>query len=193
MISTDRITVVEGKYDKIKLSGIIDGVIVCTDGFGIFNSEKIGLLRRYAQSRGIMIITDGDSAGFRIRNYLRSALGKDADIVNIYIPDVYGKERRKVHPSKEGKLGVEGLDDALLESLIRKGLKGENPARRREIDKALLFEAGLSGCGDSSARRAELLKRLDLPERLSPNALVDVLNVLFTKEEFIAFMERDPF
>lgn len=191
MLSTDKIIVAEGKYDKIKLSAVIDGVIVTTDGFGIFkNKEKLALLREYSKDRGIVIITDSDRAGFLIRNFLKGALGENADITNIFIPDIYGKERRKKEPSKEGKLGVEGMDNALLEDIISKGLESASKPRRNEIDKALLFELGLTGGADSSERRRELLAAMGLPGRLSANSLLDLLNAKFTKDEFIEYLNK---
>lgn len=187
MIKIKEAIVVEGRYDKAALAALVDTVILDTAGFGIFSDrEKLSLLRRLAEARGLVIFTDSDGGGFVIRNFLKSAIdGKY--VKHAYIPDVYGKERRKRTPGKEGKLGVEGMTpEVLLESLRRAGVelngvaeqKGEEP-----ITKAELFALGLTGRPDSAARRASVLKALSLPERLTTNALLDVLNVLATRQQ----------
>lgn len=176
--------VVEGKYDKIRLSSVIDGTIICTDGFGVFrNTDKLDLLRHYAKTTGIIIITDSDRAGYAIRNYIKGCLNGEAKIINVYIPDVFGKERRKEKPSKEGKLGVEGISCDILERLIAQALEGHSGERCRDIDKQLLYELGLSGGAGSSEKRASLLKRLGLPAGLTANAMTDVLNTMITPDE----------
>ena len=183
MISVKEVIVVEGRYDKNTLSQVFDAVIVETSGFGLFkDGEKLALLRRLAEKRGLVVLTDSDGAGFVIRNYIKGAI--DPALVKMaYIPDVPGKERRKSSPSKEGKLGVEGMSaEVLIAALRRAGatLGGETaPHRTGGITKATLYELGLSGRPDSAARRRELLKKLDLPEKLGANALLDVLNALY--------------
>jgi len=182
------IIVVEGRYDKNMLSQVVEATIVETNGFGIFkNQEKAALLRRLAAERGIIVFTDSDGAGFVIRNHLRSILPKE-QIKQAYIPDIYGKERRKKVGGKEGKLGVEGMKpEVLLAALERAGatFEEEVPIRSGEaITKADLMEIGLVGAG-SSERRKALLKQLDLPEHLTANALLEVLNILYTREEFL--------
>lgn len=169
--------VVEGKYDKIRLSGIVDCPVITTDGFGVFKSEeKKALIRRYAENGGVTILTDSDSAGFRIRGYIKGFVSK-GEVRNAYIPDVYGKERRKAKPSCEGKLGVEGIPDAALISALEKaGVIGGAPKEGRRILRQDLFNDGLFGGKDSSKKRAALLKKLGLPERLSTSGLLDVLN-----------------
>lgn len=187
MIPVKEVIVVEGRYDKNTLSQIFDAVIVETSGFGVFNDkEKLALLRRLAEARGLVVLTDSDGAGFVIRNFLKGAIDP-ALIKHAYIPDIQGRERRKSAPSKEGKLGVEGMSaQVLIDALRRAGatLGDETPTHRSGgISKATLYELGLSGCADSAKRRSALLKRLGLPERLGANALLDVLNALYTAEE----------
>lgn len=178
--------IVEGKYDKIKLSSVIDAVIIPTNGFRVFkDKEKMALIRYYASGAGIIILTDSDSAGFKIRNYIKGAVG-NAKIFNVYIPDIYGKERRKTAYSKEGKLGVEGMDEAvLIEAFGKSGIDfSSEPCRRTDITKLDLFEDGLSGGANSSQKRAELLKMLGLPELLTANAMLEVLNTMLTREQY---------
>lgn len=187
MIPVKEVIVVEGRYDKNTLSQIFDAVIVETSGFGVFNDkEKLALLRRLAEARGLVVLTDSDGAGFVIRNFLKGAIDP-ALIKQAYIPDIQGRERRKSAPSKEGKLGVEGMSaKVLIDALRRAGatLGDETPTHRSGgISKATLYELGLSGCADSAKRRSALLKRLGLPEHLGANALLDVLNALYTAEE----------
>lgn len=190
MHSVREVIVVEGRYDKNALSQVVDAVIIETGGFGVFNDkEKQKLLRTLAQARGLIVLTDSDGAGFVIRNHIKAWV--DPKLVkHAYIPDIYGKERRKKAPSKEGKLGVEGMrPQILLDALIRAGatMDGEeNALKEARISKADLYKAGLSGGPDSSRRRAELIKRLDLPEKLTADALLDVLNAVMSREEFQA-------
>lgn len=185
MIHTDRAIVVEGKYDKIKLGGLIDGVILCTGGFRIYKDKEMQqMLRALAKKQGLAVLTDSDAAGFQIRSFLRSICGKE-NIVDVYIPDLYGKEKRKQHPSREGKLGVEGIPEAvLLEALEKAGIGVREVQQRADpITKLDLFELELSGGAQSAVRRAKLMKRLELPEHLSANALVTVLASLYSREE----------
>lgn len=193
MTTVSEVIVVEGRYDKNTVSQVVDAVIVETNGFGIRNdAEKLELLRRLAMRRGIVILTDSDAAGFMIRNYLKGAVPPDR-VKHAYIPDVHGKERRKASPSKEGKLGVEGMDaETILSALRRAGatMDGAASVRHGGITKADMYDLGLSGRPDSSSRRDALRKKLALPERLSPNALLDVLNALYDREEFLA-LARD--
>lgn len=189
MIRVREVLVVEGRYDKNTLSQIFDAVILETGGFGIFSDrEKLALLRRLADARGLVVLTDSDGAGFVIRNYLKGALDP-AKVKHAYIPDVTGKEKRKSSPSKEGKLGVEGMKpEVLIEALRRAGatLDGEAAAPRERITRADLYAAGLSGRPDSAAKRRTLLKKLSLPEKLSSKALCEVLEVLLGREAFLA-------
>lgn len=188
MIRIREAIIVEGRYDKNTLAQIVDAPILETSGFGIFHDrQRLALLRRLAETRGIIVLTDSDGAGFVIRNYLRSAIDP-SQVKHAYIPDVAGKERRKRTASKEGKLGVEGMrPDVLLEALRRAGatIEGEETvAAGARITKADLYAAGLTGGADSKAARQRLLAQLDLPEHLSTNALLEVLNALMTREEF---------
>ena len=193
MIKIDRVVIVEGRYDKIKLSSIIDGVIIETDGFGIFNNkEKQRLIRRLAETKGLLILTDSDSAGFKIRSFIRGIVPAE-QIKHAYIPDIFGKEKRKAEASKEGKLGVEGVKvQVIIEALEKAGVLCEESEKteRREITKLDLYEDGLSGKPDSDALRKKLLKHLDLPERLTSNALVQILNTFLTFEEYKAAIEE---
>lgn len=188
MIRIREAIIVEGRYDKNTLAQIVDAPILETSGFGIFHdSQRLALLRRLAETRGIIVLTDSDGAGFVIRNYLRGAIDP-AQVKHAYIPDVAGKERRKRIASKEGKLGVEGMrPEVLLKALRRAGAttEGEDaPPPGARITKADLYAAGLTGGPDSRAARQRLLAQLDLPERLSTNALLEVLNALMTREAF---------
>ncbi len=188
MIKLDRPIIVEGKYDIIKLSNLIDGLIIKTDGFGIFkDKEKQKLLRRLAKEKGIIVLTDSDSAGFLIRNFIKSTVPEDK-ITHVYVPDIYGKEKRKTEKSKEGKLGVEGIEEQiLLESFRKAGVfccESES-TERRLITNLDLYEWGLSGRDNSKEKRARLLKKLDLPERMSTSSIVKILNTFVTYEEFI--------
>lgn len=190
MIKVGPVILVEGKYDKIKLSQIFDATILTTDGFGIFKQkDKLALLRRLAETRGLLIFTDPDGAGFVIRNYLKGAVPKEK-LFHAYIPDLYGKEKRKDKGSKEGKLGVEGVpDDVIIRAVEASGaLQGSVPAKSG-ITKADLYELGLSGSAGSTQRRLRLLKELQLPQQLSSNALLDVLNCIIDLESLTAMVE----
>lgn len=186
MIKIKEAIVVEGRYDKNTLSQIVDATIFETNGFGIFKDhQQMELLRRVAQMRGLIVFTDSDGAGFVIRNRIKSCIPGE-HLKHAYIPDIYGKERRKATPGKEGKLGVEGMTrDVILESLRRSGatIEGENVPRAKQITKQDFMALGLSGSKDSSAKRLALLKKLNMPERMSANAMLQALNVLYTLEE----------
>lgn len=189
MISIEEVIVVEGRYDKNTLSQIVDATIIETSGFGVFSDrEKLVLIRKMAEARGIIIMTDSDGAGFVIRNHLKGAIDP-ARVKHAYIPDIEGKEKRKSSPSKEGKLGVEGMSGEVLKNaLIRAGatIRDNRVASyRAEITKADLFLLGLSGRPDSARHRRELLKRLFLPEKLSSNSFLDVLNAIMERDEFM--------
>ena len=181
------VILVEGRYDKNTLRQVVDAVVLETSGFGIFHDrQKQKLLRSLAESRGLIVLTDSDGAGFVIRSFIKGCV--DPSLVkHAYIPDVYGKERRKASPSKEGKLGVEGMaPEVLLEALRRAGatFDGEACSQEKRITKADMYARGLSGRSGSAEKRARLMKALDLPERLSPTALLDVLNALMSREDF---------
>ena len=183
------VIVVEGRYDKNALKQVVDATVVETKGFGVFNDrERLALLRRLAAERGLILLTDSDGAGFVIRNFLKGAIPK-SQLKQAYIPDLPGKERRKAAPGKEGKLGVEGMSPAvLLDALTRAGATFEDstaPADHHPITKADFYELGLTGAPDSAAKRAALLKKLDLPEHMTANALLEAINILYTREEFL--------
>lgn len=187
MLKIREAIVVEGKYDKIALEPIVDAVIITTDGFGIFKDrEKMELLRRVAQSRGIIVLTDSDGAGFVIRNRIRGSID-GRYVKHAYIPDVPGKERRKKVGSREGTLGVEGMTPQLLhEVLLRAGATEESGIPRAAITKADMVQLKMSGCADASENRDRILKALKFPVKMSPNALLDALNCLYEREEFFS-------
>ena len=195
------VIVVEGRYDKNTLAQVVEATVIPLGGFSIFHDrEKLAYLRRLAAERGVILLTDSDGAGFVIRNYLKGAIPPE-QVKQAYIPDVYGKERRKRRAGKEGKLGVEGMGPAvLLEALRRAGATFEDEAGaasteetaavRGGITKADLFAWGLSGGPDSAARRRALLKRLELPEHLTANGLLEALNLLYSRAELERLLEE---
>ena len=186
MIHLNQTVVVEGKYDKIKLQSVLDANILETGGFQLFQDrEKADLLRRLARRDGIIVLTDSDIAGFRIRSYIKNIVGNEGKVTHVYIPDVFGKEKRKDKPSKEGKLGVEGISSQmLLAAFERAGVFSEKKRRERAITKMDFYRDGLTGGADSRSKRKILVKALNLPEHLSANALVGVLNSLMNYEEY---------
>ncbi|MBQ6852469.1 MAG: DUF4093 domain-containing protein [Oscillospiraceae bacterium] len=193
MIKIREAIVVEGRYDKNTLSQIVDAPILETSGFGIMkNKEQLKLLRQVAEKRGLIIFTDSDGAGFVIRNYLKSAI-EPQFLKHAYIPDIPGKERRKSAPGKEGKLGVEGMTPQVIEDCLRRAgatVAGEEALHQGTgITKMDMFNLGLSGGPDSKARRLALLKALELPEHMSSNGLLQVLNLLYTKDELYKLMD----
>lgn len=199
MLHTDKVIVVEGKYDEIKLSSIIDATIIRTDGFGVFkDKEKQTLLFKLAEKRGLIVMTDSDSAGFMIRNFLGSRIPKDR-ITDVYIPDLYGKEKRKDKPSAEGKLGVEGVPAEVIREAFKKSgivfdeegreeLCGEKPScsskEGKKISRIDFYEDGLFGGENSKKKREVLLERLELPTRMSMTALLGIINILMTYDEY---------
>ena len=193
MVKIKEAILVEGRYDKNTLCQIVDAPILETSGFGIFKDKKqMALLRQVAEKRGLIVFTDSDGAGFVIRNHVKSAIpGKY--LKHAYIPDIPGKEKRKAAPGKEGKLGVEGMTpEIILEALRRAGatIDGEESSSAHQITKQDLMELGLSGGADASAKRLALLKKLDLPEHLSPNAMLQALNLLLTLEELETILQE---
>ena len=182
------VIVVEGRYDKNALAQVVDATVITLGGFSVFNDrEKLAFLRRLAEKQGLIVLTDSDGAGFVIRNYLKGALPKEL-IKQAYIPDVHGKERRKRHAGKEGKLGVEGMKpEVLLTALERAGAtfldgEGESVLPKDPITKADLFALGLTGGPDSAVKRQALLRKLDLPEHLTANGMLEALNLLYDRE-----------
>lgn len=188
--SVKEVIVVEGRYDKNSLSQVVDAIIIETSGFGIFNNtQRQKLLRKMAESRGLIVLTDSDGAGFVIRNFIKGCVDP-ALVKHAYIPDIYGKERRKATASKEGKLGVEGMrPEVLLEALRRAGATIDGDADSfagQRITKADMFAKGLSGRTGSAERRASLIKALDLPEHMTADGLLDFLNATMSRDEFLA-------
>ena len=185
--------IVEGKYDRLRLISILDANIITTDGFGIFNKkEKTALLRALAKAGQVIVLTDSDGAGKLIRSHITSCLPKDR-IINLYTPEIFGKEKRKPEPSAEGKLGVEGLERELLYKLFlpytdkNAGARGlENP-----LSKTDFYEDGLSGGKDSAARRDELAVKLGLPRGMTANALLAAVRMICTYDEYLAAVGRD--
>jgi ribonuclease M5 len=189
MINIREAIIVEGIYDKMKLEQFVDAAIFPTNGFALFrDKEKMELIRQLAQKRGIIILTDSDRAGFRIRSHIQSFVPKE-QIKHAYIPEILGKERRKASPGKEGLLGVEGVsEEIILHALQNAGCRTAGEGNGRTITKLDLYRDGLAGKQDSSIMRSRLLKELSLPSRLSSNALLDMLNALFSFEEYKDYM-----
>ena len=190
MHNVKEVIVVEGRYDKNALSQIVDAVIIETSGFGIFNDAgKRRLLTRMAEAKGLIVLTDSDGAGFMIRNFIKGCVAPEL-VKHAYIPDIYGKERRKAKASKEGKLGVEGMSPGiLLDALVKAGATIDGSCSELNeirISKADMYARGLSGRPGSSELRKRLLEKLDLPERMTADALLDVLNAIMDREEFLA-------
>ncbi len=188
MVKIREAIVVEGRYDQNTLRQIVDAPIFITSGFQIHkDAEQMQLLRRVAEKRGLIVFTDSDGAGFVIRNHIKSMIAPQY-LKHAYIPDVFGKERRKTKPGKEGKIGVEGMSpDVILSCLRRAGatFEGESSdnAANNQLTKIDMFELGLSGKADSKVKRSALLKVLNFPEHMSSNALLQALNLLYSKEE----------
>ena len=195
MLKLRQAIVVEGKYDKITISQLVDAPIFMTNGFGLFkDQERMALLRLVAEKRGLVVLTDSDGAGLVIRNRIKSCIPPQY-LLHAYIPDVYGKEKRKTVPGKEGKLGVEGMDrETILASLRNAGAsfleETDSPSAKEPITKTDLYELGLTGTRDSRERRLALQKQLGLPENLSSNALLTALNCLYTKEKLEELLWR---
>ena len=191
MVKIREAIVVEGRYDKNTLSQIVEAPILETSGFGIFkDKQQMALLRKIAQTRGLIVFTDSDGAGFVIRNHIKSAIpGKY--LKHAYIPDIPGKEKRKAKPGKEGKLGVEGMRPEIIVEALRKAgatIEGEESSPANAITKQDLMDLGLSGGPDSAAKRLALLKKLDLPEHMSANAMLQALNLLYDLDELKALL-----
>ena len=179
-IRTDKVIIVEGKYDKIKLSSVVDAHIITTDGFSLFNNkEKCALIRKLAAKNGIIILTDSDGAGFVIRNKLKGYIDNECEIINLYAPQVFGKESRKNKASKQGLLGVEGIDVDVIRTLFEKaGIASDKMSDRPLYTKTSLYTLGFSGQSDSSSKRDEICKANDLPTGMSANAFLAAVNLL---------------
>ncbi len=191
MLKINEAIIVEGNYDKARLANIVDATIIVTDGFMIFkDTKKAEMIKKLADTCGVIIFTDSDAAGFKIRNYLKNILsGKK--VKHAYIPDIKGRERRKNHHSKEGFLGVEGVsDDIIITALNNAGYSAGNEDKKRLITKTDLYSDGLCGGDDSAQRRERLKKNLNLPKHLSANSLLDVLNRLYSYDEYRRFVDN---
>lgn len=190
-IKLSEAVIVEGKYDKIKLSNILDAFIIETNGFAVFKDKtKLSFIKKLAKERGIIILTDSDHAGFMIRNYISSGVPKE-QIKNVYIPDVFGKEKRKNAPSKEGKLGVEGMTkEVIVEALSKAGVTSSKSVCSDPVTTVDFYDLGLTGGAGSKAKRKALCKALDLPEFLSTSSLISCINNFMTKEEFYSFCQN---
>lgn len=191
-IKLDSPIIVEGKYDKIRLENIFETPIIITEGFGIFkNKDKKDFIKLLAQKSGIIVLTDSDSAGIMIRNHLKSFVPNDK-IINIYLPEISGKERRKSSPSKQGILGVEGIDDDIIVSAFeRAGVIGTKRESNDKITKLDLYNLGISGGSQSARLRRELLAKLSLPTGLSATSMLEAINFLYTKEEFLKLIKGE--
>lgn len=188
MIKTDKVIIVEGKYDKIKLDSLVDGLIISTDGFDIFkNTKKLSLIKRLAEEKGVVILTDSDSAGFKIRGYLNGVIPNEK-IINLYTPDLFGKEKRKRVAGKEGKLGVEGIPSEILRKILEE--IPQFSCKNEEITTLDLYNLGLSGQKNSGELRKKLLSELSLPENLSGKRFCEIVSALYKKEEFYSVAER---
>ncbi len=185
MISLRQAVIVEGKYDKIKLSGMLDALIIVTDGFGVFkDKERLELIRIMARTRGIILMTDSDSAGFIIRNFLADAV-REGEVIHVYIPEIEGKERRKDKPSSEGLLGVEGIDEArILAALKAAGVVGGERLDKEPVTKLQMYEDGFYGAADSKTKRARLCEILSIPKRISSNMLPEVISSVCGKKAY---------
>ena len=193
MFHTDRTIIVEGKYDKIRLSALTDALIVTTEGFGVFSDkEKQTYIKALAKKTGLLILTDSDAAGFRIRHFIRN-IARDADVVNVFVPDIIGKERRKEAPSKEGKLGVEGMDTAVLtQALESSGWFSASASGQsaEAITTADLYIAGLTGKPEAAKKRRRLLQECGLPARLSGGTMLKTLNAFLSRAAFFAAVQQ---
>lgn len=193
MLRIKQAIIVEGRYDKIRLSNITDALIICTDGFSIYKDrEKQELIKSLAASTGIIILTDSDSAGFQIRSFIRSIV-KQGEVLNAVTPDIMGKERRKAQPSKQGKLGVEGIPDELIEqALLRAGAvpQADDGEKSEPVTRADLMDCGLIGGENSTQRRQRLQRSLGLPELLSAKLLLEVVNRIYTRSGFLEAVRK---
>ena len=193
MIKTERAVLVEGRYDKIKLENFIDAPIITTDGFAIFNDRaRMDMIRRIAVKKGLIILTDSDSAGFLIRSRIAGSLPADK-VTHVYVPEIAGKEKRKTGASAEGLIGVEGMDEKVIKEAFAKAGIGveQSEKRRRAITNTDLYEYGFSGRADSRAKRAALLKKLDLPTGMSKNQMLTALNLLISRDEFVKLAKEN--
>lgn len=190
MLKIKEAVIVEGKYDKMQLKKVCDALIITTDGFRIFrDKDKREFLKALAKRQGLLILTDSDRAGFVIRSHLKSFIPNEY-IKNVYIPDIRGKEKRKSAPSKEGLVGVEGIDEETLSRLLKEAEATPAQKSGEQITKADLFELKLAGSEESAVLRRQIAQDLSLPSRLSSNALLEIFNSMFSREEFFDFVRN---
>ncbi len=185
MLHIDEGIVVEGRYDKERLKKVTDAPIICTCGFELYRSKRIiNSIRQMAKTKGVIILTDSDRAGFRIRNYIKQCLGNESKVKHAYIPQIEGKEKRKTAPGKDGILGVEGIDEKVLEEILQKAATVTETKILTPVTKTDFFKDGFSGKEDSAEKRAILAKKMNLPPSMSANALLDLINKIYGKEEY---------
>lgn len=190
MLKISRPIIVEGKYDRLRVLSVADATVVSTDGFGIFKkSETAALIKKLASRRGIIVLTDSDGAGLLIRNYIKNITG-GSDVINVYVPQIKGKEKRKKSPSKEGFLGVEGMEREVIEKALAPFDDGGDGAPKMALTKADFYALGLSGKDNSAERRRALSIRLGLPQNISASALIEAINLTATKDEFAAAIKE---
>ncbi len=191
MLRIKETIVVEGKFDKERLKSITDAPVIVTGGFSLYKNKKIlRAILAAAEETGIIILTDSDSAGFRIRNYIKQCIGERGKILNAYIPSVEGKEKRKAAPGKEGILGVEGMTNEVLENILKKTATKAEDKKGIVLTKAMLYEDGLAGGEKSAVLRAALAKELSLPPRLSSNAMLEIINRVYSYEKYRTALEK---
>ena len=185
MLHIEEAIVVEGKYDKERLKRVCDAPIICTNGFDLYRGNGIiNSIRKMARTRGIIVLTDSDRAGFRIRNYIKNCLGNNCRVKHAYIPEVKGKERRKEKAGADGLLGVEGIDEKTLEEILRKATVVSEAKPLVQVTKAEFYADGFSGKSDSAEKRRRLAKAMSLPPRISANAMLDIINKVYGAEEY---------
>lgn len=185
MLHITQAIIVEGVYDRQRVAEVCDAYCFATGGFDVFaDKEKKDFIKKLARERGIIVLTDSDRAGFMIRSHIKNIV-KDGEVLHAYIPEVFGKERRKEKPSAEGKLGVEGIERQALEEVLRPFAAGNEPEKGEPVTKLDLFELGLTGSADSSDRRKELCRRLEIPAGISTNSLLEGINAIMNKKQFM--------
>ena len=191
MIHIEEVIIVEGKYDKERLKKITDAPIICTNGFELYRSKRIiNSIRTFAKTRGIIILTDSDRAGFRIRNYIKQCLDCSCIIKQAYIPAVKGKEKRKEKPGADGLLGVEGIDEKELEDILKKAASVTDTAVLKQVSKSDFYNDGFSGKPESAEKRKKLAKSLKLPPSISANALLEIINKVYGRDEYIKIRDK---
>ena len=191
MLHIEEVIVVEGKYDKERLKNVTDAPIICTHGFELYRSKRIiDSIRKMAKNRGVIVLTDSDRAGFRIRNYIKQCLGNKVRVMHAYIPPVEGKEKRKEKPGADGLLGVEGIDEKVLSDILEKAATVSQGEPLETVSKAEFFADGFSGKPDSTERRKRLAKKMSLPPNISANAMLELINKMYGADEYKKIVEN---